>query len=308
LYFFFWPLCCLFFFDIRILIAPLVSFVHCVVCSSSIYGFWLPLWYLLSIVLSVLLRYTDSDYFFFGIFKLLFYYRRYNCLLRLFAEVVLLVFNVYFSLWYFLCLSSFCVVLLVFNVYFSVSSYFLCLSSFCIVLLVFNVYFSVSSYFLCLSSFCIVLLVFNVYFSLWYFLCLSSFCIVLLVFKVYFSLSWYFLCFSSFCVVLLVFNVYFSLSWYFLCFSSFCVVLLVFNVYFSLSWYFLCFSSFCAVCQIVYMSLWFTCFQRPWRFLAFQSVNWVVDRDRMIVGFTTTYVIGAYHHFSCEFEYRSGEV
>ena len=46
LYFFFWPLCCLFFFDIRILIAPLVSFGHCVVCSSSIYGFWLPLWYL----------------------------------------------------------------------------------------------------------------------------------------------------------------------------------------------------------------------------------------------------------------------
>ena len=60
LYFFFWPLCCLFFFDIRILIAPLVSssssysyvcfvdrclsfctfsFGHCVVCSSSIYGF-----------------------------------------------------------------------------------------------------------------------------------------------------------------------------------------------------------------------------------------------------------------------------
>jgi hypothetical protein len=54
-------LCCLFFFDIRILISPLVSFGHCVVCSSSIYGFWLPLWYLLAIVLSVLLRYTDSD-------------------------------------------------------------------------------------------------------------------------------------------------------------------------------------------------------------------------------------------------------
>ena len=30
------------------------SFGHCVVCSSSIYGFWLPLWYLLPIVLSVL--------------------------------------------------------------------------------------------------------------------------------------------------------------------------------------------------------------------------------------------------------------
>ena len=153
LYFFCWPLCCLFFFDIRILITPLVSsnsscpfvlfllaivlsvllrytdsdypfgifklflsfctfsFGHCVVCSSSIYGFWLPLWYLqtllvilyfffwplcflfffdirilitplvssnsscpfvlflLAIVLSVLLRYTDSDYPF-GIFKL----------------------------------------------------------------------------------------------------------------------------------------------------------------------------------------------------------------------------------------------
>jgi hypothetical protein len=67
LYFFFLPLCCLFFFVIRILITPLVSFGHCVVCSSSIYGFWLPLWYLLAIVLSVLLRYTDSDYPF-GIF------------------------------------------------------------------------------------------------------------------------------------------------------------------------------------------------------------------------------------------------
>jgi hypothetical protein len=40
---------------------------HCVVCSSSIYRFWLPLWYLLVIVLSVLLQYTDSDYPF-GIF------------------------------------------------------------------------------------------------------------------------------------------------------------------------------------------------------------------------------------------------
>jgi hypothetical protein len=63
----FWPLCCLSFFYIQILITPLVSFDHCVVCSSSIYRFWLPLWYLLAIVLSVLLRFTDSDYPF-GIF------------------------------------------------------------------------------------------------------------------------------------------------------------------------------------------------------------------------------------------------
>jgi hypothetical protein len=63
----FWSLCFLFFYDIQILITPLVSFGHCVFCSSSIYRFWLPLWYLLTIVFSVLLWYTDSDYPF-GIF------------------------------------------------------------------------------------------------------------------------------------------------------------------------------------------------------------------------------------------------
>ena len=57
--FFFWSLYCLSF-DLRLLITPLVSFGHCVVCPS-IYGFWLPLWYLLVIVLSVL-RFTASDY------------------------------------------------------------------------------------------------------------------------------------------------------------------------------------------------------------------------------------------------------
>jgi len=34
----FWTLYCLFFVDIRILITASVSFGHCVVCSSSIYG------------------------------------------------------------------------------------------------------------------------------------------------------------------------------------------------------------------------------------------------------------------------------
>jgi hypothetical protein len=92
---FFWPLCCLFFLtycfwlplwyllaivlsvllDLLLLITSLVSFGHCVVCSSwltasdYLFGifwplcclffltccFWLPLWYLLAIVLSVLL-------------------------------------------------------------------------------------------------------------------------------------------------------------------------------------------------------------------------------------------------------------
>jgi hypothetical protein len=76
----FWPLCCLFIFDLQILITSLVSFSHCVVCSSSIYGFWLPLWYLLAIVLSVLLRFTDSDYPF-GIFILFFLYLLYISML-----------------------------------------------------------------------------------------------------------------------------------------------------------------------------------------------------------------------------------
>ena len=56
-----WPLCCLSFFDLHLLIASLVSCGHCVVCPSSIYTFWLPLWYLVAIVLSVLLRFTPSD-------------------------------------------------------------------------------------------------------------------------------------------------------------------------------------------------------------------------------------------------------
>jgi hypothetical protein len=57
-----WPSCRLLFFDIEILITALVSFGHHVVISSSIYWFWLLFWYHLAIVLSVLLRYTDSDY------------------------------------------------------------------------------------------------------------------------------------------------------------------------------------------------------------------------------------------------------
>ena len=47
----FWSLCYLSL-HLQLLIAPLVSFGHCVICPS-IYSFWLPLWYLLTIVLSV---------------------------------------------------------------------------------------------------------------------------------------------------------------------------------------------------------------------------------------------------------------
>ena len=62
LYFFFWPLYCLSFLDLRLLITTLVSCGHCIVCPSSTFGFWLPLWYLLAIVLSILPRLTTSDY------------------------------------------------------------------------------------------------------------------------------------------------------------------------------------------------------------------------------------------------------
>ena len=56
----FWPLYCLSFYALRLLITPLVSFGLCFVCLSTLYGFSLPLWYLLAIVLSVLLRFTAS--------------------------------------------------------------------------------------------------------------------------------------------------------------------------------------------------------------------------------------------------------
>ena len=57
-----WPLYFLSFLDLRFLITPLVSCGHCIVCPSSIYDFWLLLWYLVAIVLSVLPRFTTSDY------------------------------------------------------------------------------------------------------------------------------------------------------------------------------------------------------------------------------------------------------
>jgi hypothetical protein len=73
-----WPLYCLSFFGLRLLITPLVSVVHCIVCPTLVYGFWLLLWSLLAIVLSVLLWFTASDYSF-GIMKLfLLQFAKYN--------------------------------------------------------------------------------------------------------------------------------------------------------------------------------------------------------------------------------------
>ena len=57
-----WLLHCLSFLDLRLLITPLVSCSHRIVCPSSIYDFWLSLLYLVAIALSVLPRFTTSDY------------------------------------------------------------------------------------------------------------------------------------------------------------------------------------------------------------------------------------------------------
>jgi hypothetical protein len=89
----FWPLYCLSFY-LQILITSLVSFGHCIVCP--IYGFWLPLWYLLAIVLSVLL-FTDFDYLF-GIFKLF--------LFALWFHIHLLVWHQYQFLLIYFCICA----------------------------------------------------------------------------------------------------------------------------------------------------------------------------------------------------------
>jgi hypothetical protein len=58
----FWPLYRLSYFDLCLLITPLVSFGHYIVCPTLICAFWLPLWYLLASVSSVLLWFMPSDY------------------------------------------------------------------------------------------------------------------------------------------------------------------------------------------------------------------------------------------------------
>jgi hypothetical protein len=105
----FWPLCCLSFFDLRIMIIPLVSFGHCVVCPSLIYGLWLSLWYLLAIALSVL-WFTDYDYPF-GIFWPLCCLSFFDLRIMIiplvsfgYCVVCPLIYGLWFSLWYLLAI------------------------------------------------------------------------------------------------------------------------------------------------------------------------------------------------------------
>ena len=78
--FFFWPLCCLSFFDLRILTSPLVSsnfsFCDSPVCPSLIYGFLLLLLYLQTFLLAIVqffLCWFTASYFYSCIFKLFFW-------------------------------------------------------------------------------------------------------------------------------------------------------------------------------------------------------------------------------------------
>ena len=83
-YLFLWSLCCLSVFHVRILVTPMLSyslvivlyvrlpctdpgypygilfFGHCVVCPSSMYGSWLPLWYLQTLLTTVIYKYIAN--------------------------------------------------------------------------------------------------------------------------------------------------------------------------------------------------------------------------------------------------------
>ena len=107
----FWPLYWLSFFDIRLMVMPLVSFGHCIDCPSLIYGFWLCLWYLLTIVLTVLLWYTASGYAF-GILWPLYWLSSFDIQLLVmplvsfghFIDCPPLIYSFWLCLWYLLAI------------------------------------------------------------------------------------------------------------------------------------------------------------------------------------------------------------
>jgi hypothetical protein len=63
----FWSLYCLYVVYLLLRITSLLYVSHCIVCTSSINGFWLPIWYIVVILLFVLRLFTASVYSF-GIF------------------------------------------------------------------------------------------------------------------------------------------------------------------------------------------------------------------------------------------------
>ena len=126
---FFWSLCCLSF-DLRILITSLVSVGHYIVCPS-IYSFWLPLWYLLVIMLFVL-WFTYSDYlfgFFWSLCCLSFNLQLLITSLVFFGHYVVcpLIYRFWLPLWYLL-------VIMLFVLWFTDSDYLfgICWSLYCL--------------------------------------------------------------------------------------------------------------------------------------------------------------------------------
>ena len=82
----FQSLYCMLFFSLRFVVASLVSFSHCIVCYSFVYGFSLPLQYLLVIVLYVILQFTVSRCLFSSFYSL--YCLLFFCLRLLVASLV----------------------------------------------------------------------------------------------------------------------------------------------------------------------------------------------------------------------------
>ena len=300
----FWPLCCLSFFDLRIMIIPLVSFGHCVVCPSLIYGLWLSLWYLLAIVLSVLLWFTDYDYPF-GIFWplccLSFFDLRIMIIpLVSFGHCVVcpsLIYGLWLSLWYLLAIVLSVLWFTDYDYPFSIFWPLCCLSFFDLRIMIIP-----------LVSFghCVVCpLIYGLWLSLWYLLAIVL--SVLLWFTDYdypFSIFWPLCCLSFFdlrimiiplvsfghCVVCpsLIYGLWLSL-WYLLAIVLSVLWFTDYDYPFSIFWPLCCLSfdlrimiiplvSFghCVVCPSLIYGLWLSL----WYLLAIVlSVLWFTDYD-----------------------------
>ena len=266
-----WPLYCLSFFDLRLLITSLVSCGHCIFCPSSIYGFWLPLWYLVAIVLSVLLRFTASDYLF-GILWPLYFLSFFD--LRLLITTLVScghcivcpssIYGFWLPLWY--------LVAIVFSVLlrFTASDYLFgilwplyCLSIFNLRLLIYT--FGILWPLYCLSFFDLRLLIYT-FGILWPLYCLSIFNLRLLIYT--FGILWPLYCLSIFDLRLLIYT--FGILWPLYCLSIFNLRLLIYT--FGILWplYFLSFFDLrllitslvscghCIVCPSSIYDFWFT--------------------------------------------------
>ena len=184
-----WSLCCLSF-DLQILITSLVSFGHYVVCPL-IYRFWLPLWYLLVIMLFVL-RNTYSDYLF-GIFWSL------CCLsfnLQLLITplvsfghyiVCLLIYRFWLPLWFLL-------VIMLFVLWFTYSDYLfgICWSLYC---LSFDLQLLITSL-VSFGHYVVCSLIYRFWLPLWYLLVIMLFVIWFRYYDYLFGIFWSLCCLS----------------------------------------------------------------------------------------------------------------